>query len=62
MHLKDGTPLFTEGKLNPHADSRFAIRLSRIPANVAMVKGEILQDMTAQQYQKKAIESKGFGR
>ncbi len=62
VHLKDGTPVYTNGKVNPNVDSRYAYRLSRIPQNVQQVKTEISQQYTVQDYQKKTIEHRGFGR
>ncbi|MGA7935652.1 MAG: hypothetical protein WCA35_19030, partial [Kovacikia sp.] len=62
VHLKDGTPVYTDGKLNPEVDGRFTFRLSKIPENLGKVKSDIQQQFTAQQYQKKSLESPGFSR
>ena len=62
VHLKDGTPVYTDGKLNPQVDGRFTFRLSKIPENVAKVRADISQQVTTQQYQRKLVESRGFSR
>jgi cyanophycin synthetase len=60
VRLKDGTSVYTDGKLNPHGDGRFIYRLSKIPENVAKVKADISQQPTAQDYQKRLVEGRGF--
>jgi cyanophycin synthetase len=37
VFLKDGTPLYTSGKLNPKVDGRFSFFLSKIPETMAKV-------------------------
>jgi cyanophycin synthetase len=34
VHLKNGTPVYTDGKLNSHIDGRFSFALSQIPENL----------------------------
>jgi cyanophycin synthetase len=47
VHLKDGTPVYTDGKLNFYKDSRLIYRLSKIPENIAKVKADVSQQLTA---------------
>jgi cyanophycin synthetase len=52
VHLKDGTPIYTNSKLNLHVDTYFSLRLNKIPGNVAEVKAKISQQLTPQNFQK----------
>jgi cyanophycin synthetase len=47
VHLKDGTPVYTNGKLYPKVDGRFSFLLSKIPDNVAKLNADISQQLTA---------------
>ncbi len=38
VHLKNGNPVYTDGKLNNHIDGRFSFALSQIPENIAKAK------------------------
>jgi cyanophycin synthetase len=38
VYLKNGNPVYTDGKLNPHIDGRFSFALSQIPENIVEVK------------------------
>jgi cyanophycin synthetase len=61
VYLKDGTPVYTDGKLNLW-DGRLTYRLSRIPENVAQVKADMSQQLTAQDYQKQWVEGRELSR
>ncbi len=50
VHLKDGTPVYTKGKLNPKVDGRFSFLLSKIPENRAKVKADTSPQPTAQDF------------
>jgi hypothetical protein len=41
IHLKDGTPAFTDGKLNTGLNQKYLQRIRRIPSHVAQVKQQI---------------------
>jgi hypothetical protein len=38
VHLKNGSPVYTGGKLNNYIDGRFSFALSQIPENMEKVK------------------------
>jgi cyanophycin synthetase len=50
VHLKDGTPVYTNGKLYPKVDGRFSFLLSKIPENMAKLNADISQKPTAYHY------------
>ena len=62
VHLKDGTPLYADGKVNLNVDSRLRFRLSQIPGNIEEIKSKIKQQLSAQQVPKKQAESLEFSR
>jgi cyanophycin synthetase len=62
VHLKDGTPVYTDAKVNLYGDGRLIYRLSKIPETIAQVKADISQQLTAQDYQKQWVEGRGFSR
>jgi cyanophycin synthetase len=62
VYLKDGTPVYTDGKLNFYGDSRLTYCLSKIPENIAQIKADISQQLTAWDYQKQWIEGRGLSR
>jgi cyanophycin synthetase len=55
VHLKNGTPVYANGKPNPHVKDCFIRRLSQLPERVARVKADVRQQLTAQDYQKRLI-------
>jgi cyanophycin synthetase len=50
VFLKDGTPLYTNGKLNPKMDGRFSFFLSKIPETMAKFKADMGQQPMAQDF------------
>ncbi|PZD72687.1 Cyanophycin synthetase [Acaryochloris thomasi RCC1774] len=57
VHLKNGTPVYTNRKLNPDVKTRFVHRLSKIHKRVVRVRADIEQKLTVQDYQKRLIEN-----
>jgi cyanophycin synthetase len=55
VHLKNGTPVYANGKPNPHVKDCFIRHLSQLPERVARVKADVRQQLTAQDYQKRLI-------
>jgi cyanophycin synthetase len=43
VHLKDGTPVYIRGKLNPKVDGRFIFLLSKIPENGVKIQSRYQQ-------------------
>ena len=62
VHLKDGTPLYADGKVNLNVDSRLRFRLSQIPGNIEEIKSKIKQQLSVQQAPKKQVDSLEFSR
>jgi hypothetical protein len=59
VHLKDGTSIYADGKLNLHGDGRLTYRLSKIPENVAQVKADVRRQLTAQNYPNNGLRGGG---